>query len=57
MPNANCGSDCPTWLPVVPGVPQSAGARLRACVTAMLTEGYGLGTGTPLGRELAAGLG
>jgi ribosomal protein S18 acetylase RimI-like enzyme len=44
------------WLPVIPGAQQPAGARLSACVTAILAEGYGLGAGNPLVRELVNGL-
>jgi ribosomal protein S18 acetylase RimI-like enzyme len=45
------------WLPVVPGAPTPTGARLRTCVTALLAEGYGLGQGNPLVRELVTDLG
>jgi ribosomal protein S18 acetylase RimI-like enzyme len=43
------------WLPVIPGAQQPAGTRLRACVTAILAEGYGLGADNPLVRELVNG--
>ena len=42
------------WLPVIPGAPPPAGERLRACVAAVLAEGYGLGRDNPLVLELAA---
>jgi ribosomal protein S18 acetylase RimI-like enzyme len=42
------------WLPVIPGTPQPTGPRLRAAVTAILAEGYGLGRDNPLVRELVA---
>lgn len=45
------------WLPVVAGTPAPAGADLKDCVTAMFTQSYGLGEGTPLVRELVGRVG
>jgi GNAT superfamily N-acetyltransferase len=45
------------WLPVAPETPPPTGADLKGCVTAMFTQSYELGEGTPLVRELVARVG